>query len=97
MEASTQIVIWSTDCRNKLAHVLVYDNDENSKSVNIPIGCELTVFDVCDIVGLPESFNEGFIRVPRAYLGKGAIGWSFVSSPKFNGAAQTLLGLEGSF
>ncbi len=93
-------MIWSTDCLNekaKQAHILAYDNEENDKSLNIPLGCEVTTFCVEDLIGMPFEFTEGFLRVPRAYLGDGAIGFSLVSSPFFNGAAQTLLGLEGQW
>ena len=108
--ACTKLIIWSTDCLSKelednprcykqgeqlYCHVAVYDNDENLVSLSIPIGCEYTEINPAVLQGWPD-FTEGFIRIPREFLGAGGVVFSYVNSDTLH-AKQTLFGAEGCF
>ncbi len=92
--AATTIVVWLTEPAGGQT-VLVYNDEEESKSVNISMPLELNKIIPCDIPGMPLDYIDGFIQwtfpgTPDAIDG---MAYSYISSTLF-GAQQTLLAAE---
>ena len=112
MNGDTTVVVWTTRCLkankklsdncyvdiddNLFCHADVFDADEHRISLNIPLGCELSIFNPVDIDAWP-GFTDGFFRVPKSnfmpFEGDGAIAFSYITSDVFK-ATQTLLASE---
>jgi len=96
--AATTIVVWLVDpqitTKGKAIPqtVLVYNDEEQSKSVNIELPHELNKIIPCNIVGMPADYVDGFIQwtFPASTDG---FAYSYISSSLF-GAQQTLLAAE---
>ena len=102
--AGTTIVIWLVDPQKKGSKslsqtVIVYNDEEQSKSVNIELPHELNKIIPCEIVGMPAEFIDGFIqwRFPATndanHVATDGFAYSYISSSLF-GAQQTLLAAE---
>jgi len=89
--AGTTIVVWLTEPVGSQT-VLVYNDEEESKSVNINMPGELNKIVPCEIVGMPNDFVDGFIQwtFPDSVDG---FAYSYIKSTLF-GAQQTLLAAE---
>ena len=95
--AGTTIVVWLVDPLATSQTVIVYNDDEQSKSVNIDLPHELNKIIPCNIVGMPTDFVDGFIQwtFPASTANSSGDGfaYSYISSTLF-GAQQTLLAAE---
>ncbi len=102
--AGTTIVIWLVDPQKKESKslsqtVIVYNDEEQSKSVNIELPHELNKIIPCEIVGMPAEFIDGFIQwtFPASndanHVATDGFAYSYISSSLF-GAQQTLLAAE---
>ncbi len=89
--AATTVVVWLTKPANAQT-VLVYNDEEESKSVNINMPLELNKIIPCQIPGMPLDYIDGFIQwtFPASTDG---MAYSYISSTLF-GAQQTLLAAE---
>ncbi len=89
--AATTVVVWLTDPAGPQT-VLVYNDKEESKSVNIDMPNELNKIIPCQIPGMPLDYIDGFIqwKFPASTDG---MAYSYISSTLF-GAQQTLLAAE---
>jgi len=89
--AATTVVVWLVDPVGAQT-VLVYNDAEDSKSVNINMPYELNKIIPCNIVGMPQNYVDGFIQwtFPDTIDG---FAYSYISSTLF-GAQQTLLAAE---
>ncbi len=89
--AATTVVVWLTEPVGAQT-VLVYNDEEESKSVNINMPDELNKIIPCNIPGMPLDYVDGFIQwtFPSSVDG---FAYSYISSTLF-GAQQTLLAAE---
>ena len=108
-DASTKIIIWSTDClRDTLKDhpMCYYDEEKKATFCHVLVygpdeeRVSLSVPMGCEVTVIdPEdivgfgSFDEGFIRFNRSLLGTGAVVFSYVNSGTMK-ARQTLMGVE---
>ncbi len=92
--AATTVVVWLTDPANAQT-VLVYNDEEESKSVNINMPLELNKIIPCNIPGMPLDYIDGFIQwtFPATPSSIDGMAYSYISSTLF-GAQQTLLAAE---
>lgn len=89
----TDIFIWSAQDVKGTYTVIMFDDDQNGKSVNLVLPhAELNIVDPETIVGRPNDFLDGFItwQVPTAVDGNGVVSWSYIHSDSF-GAVQTVV------
>ncbi len=89
--AATTVVIWLVEPAGAQT-VLVYNDNENSKSVNINLPNELNKICPGSIVGMPQNYTDGFIQFTFPATDDG-YAYSYISSTLF-GAQQTLLAAE---
>lgn len=93
----TRIAVWSIGDQSGTSTVLMYNDKQQSKSVNFELAHkELDFIDPETIVGRPNDYTDGFIvwnttGLLEQQTGDGAIfSYSVVSDPAF-GAVQTIL------
>ena len=95
--AFTDVVLWSVCCVHDTYTVVIFDDNENWRSLNFELpNCQLNVMDPSILVGRPAGFIDGFIRfrVPSfSSCTNDMFVFSYVDSDLI-GAMQTMLAGE---